>query len=63
MRRFNKQQSPPDVQKEEWNACSNENSFVQNEVGVRQMGDKAFDFIEKQVNEFILIRVSFTNID
>lgn len=50
VRRFNKQQSPPDVQKEEWNACSNENSFVQNEVGVRQMGDKAFDFIEKQAD-------------
>lgn len=47
--KFNKLKPPPDVQKEEWNACSSIDSFAQGEVGYRQRSDKVYDFIEKQV--------------
>lgn len=47
--KFNRLQPPPDVQKEEWNACSSVDSFAQGEVGYRQRSDKVYDFIEKQV--------------
>lgn len=50
IRRFNKQKPPPDVQREEWNACSSTNSFAQGEIGYRNVGDKAYDFIEKQAD-------------
>jgi len=48
--KFNKQKPPPDVQKEEWNACSSAESFAQGEIGYRQLGDKVYDFIEKQAD-------------
>ncbi|KAI4468621.1 transmembrane protein [Holotrichia oblita] len=47
--KFNKSKPPPDVQKEEWNACSSIESFAQGEVGYRQRSDRVYDFIEKQV--------------
>lgn len=50
--KFNKLKSPPDVQREEWNACSSAESFAQGEIGYRQLGDKVYDFIEKQVYKF-----------
>lgn len=50
MRRFNKIKPPPDVQREEWNACSSSDSFAQGEIGYRQMGDKVYDFLEKQAD-------------
>jgi len=50
VRRFNVSKAPPDVQREEWNACSNEHSFAQGEVGYRELGDKVYDFIEKQAD-------------
>ncbi|XP_022912907.1 transmembrane protein 192 isoform X2 [Onthophagus taurus] len=48
--KFNVQKPPPDVQKEEWNACSSVDSFAHGEIGYRQRGDKFFDFIEKQAD-------------
>lgn len=52
MRKFNTLQPPPDVQKEEWNACSSPENFAQGEIGYRQLGDKVYDFLEKQVGFF-----------
>lgn len=43
-------QPPPDVQKEEWNACSAPETFAQGEIGYRQLGDRVYDFLEKQVS-------------
>ncbi|KAF5303618.1 hypothetical protein FQA39_LY09865 [Lamprigera yunnana] len=48
--KFNKLKPPPDVQKEEWNACSSAETFAQGEIGYRQLGDKVYDFIEKQAD-------------
>ncbi|KAK4885240.1 hypothetical protein RN001_001511 [Aquatica leii] len=48
--KFNKQKPPPDVQKEEWNACSSSETFAQGEIGYRQLGDKVYDFLEKQAD-------------
>ncbi|XP_017776297.1 PREDICTED: transmembrane protein 192 isoform X2 [Nicrophorus vespilloides] len=47
---FNNQKPPPDVQREEWNACSSDQAFSQGEIGYRQLGDKMYDFIEKQAD-------------
>jgi len=47
---FNKQQSPPDVQRGEWLASSNPETFCQNEVGYREMGSKVYEFLEKQAD-------------
>lgn len=49
VRQFNIKKPPPDVQKEEWNACSAPETFAQGEIGYRQLGDKVYDFLEKQV--------------
>lgn len=49
VRNFNVLQPPPDVQKEEWNACSAPEAFAQGEIGYRQLGDRVYDFLEKQV--------------
>ncbi|KRT82953.1 hypothetical protein AMK59_3556, partial [Oryctes borbonicus] len=48
--KFNRLKQQPDVQKEEWNACSSVDSFAQGEVGYRQRSDKVYDFIEKQAD-------------
>lgn len=48
--KFNDQKPLPDVQKEEWNACSSSETFAQGEIGYRQLGDKVYDFIEKQAD-------------
>ncbi|KAB0804517.1 hypothetical protein PPYR_01487 [Photinus pyralis] len=50
VRKFNHQKPLPDVQKEEWNACSSSETFAQGEIGYRQLGDKVYDFIEKQAD-------------
>lgn len=47
---FNRQQAPPDVQRGEWLASSNPETFSQNEVGYREMGSKVYDFLEKQAD-------------
>lgn len=49
MRRFNSVKPPPDVQREEWTACYSPDNFAQGEIGYRQLGDKVYDFLEKQV--------------
>lgn len=48
--KFNKIRPPPDVQKEEWNACSSSETFAQGEMGYRQLGDRVYDFLEKQAD-------------
>lgn len=53
MQQFNIQKPPPDIQKEEWTACVSPENFEQNEIGYRQLGDKVYDFLEKQVNKNI----------
>lgn len=40
----------PDVQKEEWQACSTNEGFAENEVGYRQDDEHMKDFVEKQVS-------------
>lgn len=50
VRKFNKQRSLPDVQKEEWAACSTNEGFTEGEIGYRQQGDRTRDFIEKQAD-------------
>ncbi|XP_018328909.1 transmembrane protein 192 isoform X2 [Agrilus planipennis] len=50
VREFNTTQPPPDVQKEEWNACSSHEQFAQGEIGYRPPGDKIYDLIEKQAD-------------
>lgn len=45
--RFNRQKAPPDVQKEEWNACAAPEAP---EVGSRLEEDKLYDFLEKQAD-------------
>lgn len=52
MQRFNKQKPLPDVQKEEWNACSTVEGIPQGEIGVISHGERVNDFIEKQVIYF-----------
>ncbi|XP_018577051.1 transmembrane protein 192 isoform X2 [Anoplophora glabripennis] len=47
---FNKIRPPPDVQKEEWTACTSPENFSQNEIGYKQLGDKVYDFLEKQAD-------------
>lgn len=49
---FNKQKPPPDVQKQEWIACSAPEVAPQDEAGFRQLGDKVCDLLEKQVSVF-----------
>lgn len=55
VRKFNIKQPPPDVQKEEWNACSAPETFAQGEIGYRQLGDRVYDFLEKQVNVYFFL--------
>ncbi|KAF5308172.1 hypothetical protein FQR65_LT06352 [Abscondita terminalis] len=50
VRKFNKHKPPPDVQRDEWNACSSSETFAQGEIGYRQLGDKVYDFLEKQAD-------------
>lgn len=50
VRKFNVQKMPPDVHKEEWASASNTDGWNQAEIGYRQLGDKFYDFIEKQVH-------------
>ncbi|KAJ8926542.1 hypothetical protein NQ314_021081 [Rhamnusium bicolor] len=50
VRNFNKQQPQPDVQREEWTACAAPENFGQNEIGYKQLGDKVYDFLEKQAD-------------
>ncbi|XP_044745068.1 transmembrane protein 192 isoform X1 [Coccinella septempunctata] len=50
VRRFNMQKMPPDVQKEEWASASNTDGLNQAEIGYRQLGDKFYDFVEKQAD-------------
>ncbi|KAL3286259.1 hypothetical protein HHI36_000769 [Cryptolaemus montrouzieri] len=50
VRKFNKQRMPPDVQKEEWATVSNPEGLNQAEIGYRRLGDKLYDFIEKQAD-------------
>lgn len=47
--KFNKQQPPPDVLKNEWLSSGNPEAVTQNEVGYREIGSKVYDFLEKQV--------------
>ncbi|KAJ8924041.1 hypothetical protein NQ315_006818 [Exocentrus adspersus] len=47
---FNRTKPPPDVQREEWTACASPENFDQNEIGYRQLGDKVYDFLEKQAD-------------
>lgn len=46
---FNKTEPLPDVQREDWTACSTSDGFAnQTELGYRPNGDRVSDFIEKQ---------------
>lgn len=54
VRKFNDLKPPPDVQREEWNACALPENFAQGEIGYRQLGDKVYDFLEKQVGNIDL---------
>lgn len=54
VKNFNKTRPPPDVQKEEWTACTSPENFGQNEIGYRQLGDKVYDFLEKQVSSLCI---------
>ncbi|KAJ3637810.1 hypothetical protein MTP99_001237 [Tenebrio molitor] len=47
VQRFNKQKAPPDVQKEEWNACM---SPEPTEIGSPMRGEKLYDFLQKQAD-------------
>ncbi|KAJ3648898.1 hypothetical protein Zmor_020667 [Zophobas morio] len=47
VRKFNKQKAPPDVQKEEWNACQSPEAT---EVGSPMRGEKLHDFLQKQAD-------------
>lgn len=47
--KFNKTKAPPDVQREDWENCSAPENFGQSEVGYRQLGDKVYEFLERQV--------------
>lgn len=50
MKRFNNLKLLPDVQKEEWQACSTNEGFAENVVGYRQDDEHMKDFVEKQVS-------------
>ncbi|KAJ8979639.1 hypothetical protein NQ317_001346 [Molorchus minor] len=50
VRKFNKYETPPDVQQEEWIACAAPENFGQTEIGYKQLGDKVYDFLEKQAD-------------
>lgn len=50
---FNKQKPVPDVQREEWMACASPENLGQNEIGYRQLGDKVYDLLEKQVGKLL----------
>ncbi|KAK9875523.1 hypothetical protein WA026_007912 [Henosepilachna vigintioctopunctata] len=50
VRKFNELKLPPDVQKEEWSTVSNPDGLNQAEIGYRHLGDKLYDFIEKQAD-------------
>ncbi|GLV36642.1 uncharacterized protein CBL_07861 [Carabus blaptoides fortunei] len=50
VQKFNKLKILPDVQKEEWQACSTNEGIAGNEVGYRQQGDRMNDFVEKQAD-------------
>ncbi|KAJ8943018.1 hypothetical protein NQ318_008336 [Aromia moschata] len=50
VRTFNKQQPPPDVQKEEWMTCAAPENIGQTEIGYKQLGDKVYDLLEKQAD-------------
>lgn len=45
------------MQKEEWTACTSPENFGQNEIGYRQLGDKVYDFLEKQVSFFCYYKI------
>lgn len=45
--KFNRQQAPPDVQREEWNACANPETI---EVGAPMAGERLQDFLQKQAD-------------
>lgn len=62
VRKFNIQQASPDVQRAEWNACSSLDSVQQGEVGFRQLGDKVYDMIEKQVSKFRTVKYCLTSV-
>ncbi|XP_066142519.1 transmembrane protein 192 [Euwallacea fornicatus] len=47
---FNKKQAPPDVIKSEWVSSGNPDTFTQNEVGYREIGNKVYEFLEKQAD-------------
>lgn len=47
--KFNKQQPPPDILKNEWLSSVNPEAVTQNEVGYYEIGRKVYDFLEKQV--------------
>lgn len=48
----------PDVQREDWIACSANEAFAQGEVGIQPNGDRVNDFIEKQVIKYNLFSKS-----
>lgn len=52
--KFNKQQPPPDVLKNEWLSSGNPEAVTQNEVGYQEIGSKVYDFLEKQVCTHLL---------
>lgn len=47
VQRFNKQKPPPDVQREEWNACVSPEAT---EIGSPLRGEKLYDFLQKQAD-------------
>ncbi|RZC04995.1 transmembrane protein 192 [Asbolus verrucosus] len=51
--RFNKQKAPPDVQKEEWNACISPEAT---EIGSPMTGEKLYDFLQKQADLIRFLR-------
>lgn len=50
VKRFNNLKLLPDVQKEEWQACSTNEGFAENVVGYRQDDEHMKDFVEKQAD-------------
>lgn len=46
--KFNREKAPPDVQRSDWLASANPDTFSQNEIGYQEMGGRVYDFLEKQ---------------